>query len=141
MAALPILQGVNSDLEVNSPQLMIDIDRDRAAALGVTTDVIRSTLYGAFGTNQISTIYKPTNSYEVIMESIQPQAVSENVLSHIYVHSTSGTLVPLDSVATHPPPGRSAQRPAPGAAPRRHHRFRSRARRFPGRRHDRDPQA
>jgi HAE1 family hydrophobic/amphiphilic exporter-1 len=100
MAALPILQGVNSDLEVNSPQLMIDIDRDRAAALGVTTDVIRSTLYGAFGTNQISTIYKPTNSYEVILESIQPQAVSENVLSHIYVHSSTGTLVPLDSVAT-----------------------------------------
>jgi HAE1 family hydrophobic/amphiphilic exporter-1 len=100
MSALHILQGVNSDLEVNNPQLMVDIDRDRAAALGVTTDVIRSTLYGAFGTNQISTIYKPTNSYEVILESIQPQNVSENVLSHIYVHSSSGTLVPLDSVAT-----------------------------------------
>jgi len=100
MAALPILQGVNSDLEINNPQLMIDIDRDRAAALGVTTDTIRNTLYGAFGTNQISTIYKPTNSYEVILESIQPQNVSENVLSRIYVHSTSGTLVPLDSVAT-----------------------------------------
>jgi len=100
MTALPILQGVNSDLEINNPQLMIDIDRDRAAALGVTTDVIRSTLYGAFGTNQISTIYKPTNSYEVILESIQLQNVSENVLSRIYVHSSSGTLVPLDSVAT-----------------------------------------
>jgi HAE1 family hydrophobic/amphiphilic exporter-1 len=100
MAALPILRGVNSDLEINNPQLMIDIDRDRAAALGVTTDVIRSTLYGAFGTNQISTIYKPTNSYEVILESIQPPNVSENVLSHIYVHSSTGTLVPLDSVAT-----------------------------------------
>jgi len=100
MAALPILQGVNSDLEVNNPQFMVDYDRDRAAALGVTIDEIRNTLYGAFGTNQVATIYKPTNSYEVILEALQPNAISENVLSQIYVHSSSGALVPLDSVAT-----------------------------------------
>jgi HAE1 family hydrophobic/amphiphilic exporter-1 len=100
MAALPILQGVTSDLEVSNPQFMVDIDRDRAAALGVTTDQIRNTLYGAFGSNQISTIYQPNNSYEVILEAIQPKNTSENILSQIYIHGTNGTLVPLDSVAT-----------------------------------------
>jgi HAE1 family hydrophobic/amphiphilic exporter-1 len=79
---------------------MVDIDRDRAAALGVTTDQIRSTLYGAFGSNQISTIYQPNNSYEVILEAIQPKSTSENVLSQIYIHGSNGSLVPLDSVAT-----------------------------------------
>jgi HAE1 family hydrophobic/amphiphilic exporter-1 len=100
MAALPILQGVTSDLEVSNPQFMVDIDRDRAAALGVTSDQIRSTLYGAFGSNQISTIYQPNNSYEVILEAIQPRNASENVLSQIYIHGSNGALVPLDSVAT-----------------------------------------
>ena len=100
MAAMPMFQGVDSDLEINNPQFLVNIDRDRAMALGVTTDEIRNTLYGAFGTNQVATIYKPTNSYEVILEAIQPNAVSENVLSQIYVHSSEGALVPLDSVAS-----------------------------------------
>jgi HAE1 family hydrophobic/amphiphilic exporter-1 len=99
LAQLPILQGVNSDLEVDNPQYLIDIDRDRAAALNVTTDTIRTTLYGAFGSSQVSTIYKPTNSYEVIMEALQPRTVSEQALRDIYVRSTTGALVPLDSVA------------------------------------------
>jgi HAE1 family hydrophobic/amphiphilic exporter-1 len=99
LKALPILQGVNSDLEVDNPQYLIDIDRDRAAALNVTSDTIRTTLYGAFGSSQVSTIYKPTNSYEVIMEAIQPLSVSEQALKEIYVRTTTGALVPLDSVA------------------------------------------
>ncbi|GAB2175061.1 efflux RND transporter permease subunit [Dongia sp. agr-C8] len=99
LARLPILQGVNSDLEVDNPQYLVDIDRDRAAALNVTADAIRTTLYGAFGSSQVSTIYKPTNSYEVIMEAVQPRTVSEQALREIYVRSTDGALVPLDSVA------------------------------------------
>ncbi|MDQ7247513.1 efflux RND transporter permease subunit [Dongia sedimenti] len=99
LAALPMLQGVNSDLEIDNPQYLVDIDRDRAAALDVTTDAIRTTLYGAFGSSQVSTIYKPTNSYDVIMEAIQPRTVSDQALKEIYVRSAAGALVPLDSVA------------------------------------------
>jgi len=99
LSQMPMLQGVNSDLEVDKPQYLVDIDRDRAAALDVTTDAIRTTLYGAFGSSQISEIYKPTNSYEVIMEAIQPRTVSEQALREIYVRSTGGALIPLDSVA------------------------------------------
>ncbi|WP_395019262.1 efflux RND transporter permease subunit [Dongia sp.] len=99
LAQLPILQGVNSDLEVDNPQYLVDIDRDRAAALNVTTEAIRTTLYGAFGSSQVSEIYKPTNSYSVIMEAVQPRTVSEQALREIYVRSTDGALVPLDSVA------------------------------------------
>jgi HAE1 family hydrophobic/amphiphilic exporter-1 len=99
LAQVPILQGVNSDLEVDNPQYLVDIDRDRAAALNVTTEAIRTTLYGAFGSSQVSEIYKPTNSYSVIMEAKQPRTVSEQALKEIYVRSADGALIPLDSVA------------------------------------------
>jgi hydrophobic/amphiphilic exporter-1 (mainly G- bacteria), HAE1 family len=99
LATLPILQGVNSDLEIDNPQYLIDIDRDRAAALDVTSETIRKTLFAAFGSSEVATIYKPTNSYEVIMEAIQPRTVSEQTLREIYVRTSKGALVPLDSIA------------------------------------------
>ena len=68
LRALPELVDVNSDLQITSPQLRVDIDRDRAATLGVTPQQIEDTLYSAFGTRQVSTIYTPTNQYFVIME-------------------------------------------------------------------------
>ena len=70
--ALPQLVDVNTDLQITSPQVRVDIQRDRAAALGITPEQIEDALYGAFGTRQVSTIYTPTNQYYVIME-VAPQ--------------------------------------------------------------------
>ncbi len=100
VAALPGLKDVTSDLQINSPQVFVDIDRDRAAALGITTDQIRSTLYGAFGSQQIATIYQPTNDYEVILEVAPEFRENEATLSSIYIHSGGGKLVPLDSLVS-----------------------------------------
>jgi HAE1 family hydrophobic/amphiphilic exporter-1 len=98
--SIPILADVNSDLQITSPQLRIDIQRDRAATLGVTPQQIEDTLYSAFGTRQVSTIYTPTNQYYVIMEVAPRFAKGAADLSQIYLRSRSGKLVSLDTVAT-----------------------------------------
>jgi HAE1 family hydrophobic/amphiphilic exporter-1 len=96
---LPGFQDVSSDLQLASRQAVVDIDRDAAARLGVTVEQVRSTLYSAFGTRQVSTIYTPTNYYEVILE-VDPKLQRDPAsLSRLYVRSASGTLVPLDSLA------------------------------------------
>ena len=97
---LPQLADVNSDLQITSPQLRIDIQRDRAGTLGITPQQIEDALYSAFGTRQVSTIYTPTNQYYVIMEVAQEFQRDASALSQIYVRSRGGKLVPLDAVAS-----------------------------------------
>jgi hydrophobe/amphiphile efflux-1 (HAE1) family protein len=98
--ALPALVDVNSDLQITSPQLQVDIQRDRAATLGITPQQIEDTLYSAFGTRQVSTIYTPTNQYFVIMEVGSDFQRDASALSALYLRSRGGKLVPLDSVAS-----------------------------------------
>ncbi|MEO7414087.1 MAG: efflux RND transporter permease subunit [Opitutaceae bacterium] len=99
MRALPQLVDVNSDLQITSPQLRVDINRDRAGTLGITPHQIEDALYSAFGTRQVSTIYTPTNQYYVIMEVAPEFQRDEGALATIYVRSRSGKLIPLDAVA------------------------------------------
>jgi len=107
LRALPQLQDVNTDLLIKSPQVNLEIDRDKAAALGVTAQQIENALSTAYSTLQISTILAPTNQYQVIME-LQPQFQAEpSSLTMLYIRSSSGKLVPLNvvtkqSVATGP---------------------------------------
>ncbi|HEX2854410.1 MAG TPA: efflux RND transporter permease subunit [Opitutaceae bacterium] len=97
--ALPQLVDVNTDLQITSPQLRVDINRDRAATLGITPQQIEDALYSAFGTRQVSTIYTPTNQYYVIMEVAPEFQRDAAALSTIYLRARSGKLVPLDAVA------------------------------------------
>jgi hydrophobic/amphiphilic exporter-1 (mainly G- bacteria), HAE1 family len=97
--ALPGLQDVNTDLQITSPQVRIDIDRNRASALGVSADQLESALYAAYGSKQVSTIYTPSNQYWVILE-VDPQYQRDpTALSRLYVRAAGGALVPLGSVA------------------------------------------
>ena len=76
------------------------IDRNKASALGVSAQAIESTLYDAYGQRQVSTIYAPTNQYWVVME-LEPRFQTDpSVLPLLYVRSSTGALVPLNSVAT-----------------------------------------
>src|SRR6185503_4523103 len=97
---IPELADVNSDLQITSPQLAVDIQRDRAATLGITPAQIEDALYSAFGTRQVSTIYTPTNQYYVIMEVAPEFARDASALSLIYLRSKGGKLVSLDTVAS-----------------------------------------
>jgi HAE1 family hydrophobic/amphiphilic exporter-1 len=94
------LQDVTSDLQNQNPQVAIDINRDRAAVLGVSSQQIEDALYTAYGTRQISTIYAPNNEYQVIMELAPEYQGSAAAISMLYVRASSGQLVPLSSLAT-----------------------------------------
>ena len=99
MRALPGLQDVTSDLHIKNPQVNVEIDREKAAALGVTAEQIEDALYTSYGTRQISTIYAPDNQYMVIMELLPQYQLDPSVLSLLYVRSSKGQLVPLNAVA------------------------------------------
>ncbi len=95
---VPGLVDVNTDLQIASPEVIVDIDRDRASALGLTADQIERALYDAYGSRQVSDIYTPTNDYQVIMELLPNYQADPNALHLIYVRSSTGKLVPLDAV-------------------------------------------
>jgi len=98
MRTIPGLFDVNTDLQIASPEVMVDIDRDRASALGVTADQIENALYDAYGAKQVSDIYTPTNDYWVMMELLPRYQMDPNALSLVYIRSASGKLVPLNAV-------------------------------------------
>ena len=99
LRALPILTDVTSDLLIESPQVTVDIDRDRAGQLGVSATEIENTLYDAFGQRQVSTIYTSTNEYWVIMELLPQYQQDVPSLGSLWVRSTNGQVVPLRAVA------------------------------------------
>ncbi|HYG90294.1 MAG TPA: efflux RND transporter permease subunit [Azospirillum sp.] len=96
---VPILQDVTTDLQLNSPQAYVHIDREKAATLGVAVDQVRSTLYSAFGQRQASTIYTPSNDYQVIIELDPKNQQDDGALSRVYVRNVAGKLIPLDAFA------------------------------------------
>src|SRR5438552_2666970 len=99
MRTLPGFTDVNTDLQITSPQITVDIDRDKASALGVTAEQIENALSDAYGSRQVSTIYTPTNQYWVIMELDPKYQRDPTELSLLYVRAQSGKLVPLNAVA------------------------------------------
>jgi len=100
LRADPLFRDVTSDSQLKGLQASLNIDRDRANTLGVAIDAVRSSLFSAFGERQVSTIYTPADSYQVIME-VTPSAKSdESAFNSIYVRSNTGALVPLSSFAT-----------------------------------------
>ncbi|HXE68110.1 MAG TPA: efflux RND transporter permease subunit [Hyphomicrobiaceae bacterium] len=96
----PGFTDVTSDLTLGARQLTLNVDRDALARYGVTMDTFRSTLYSAFGTRQIATVYTPSNDYQVIMETDKARTLDPSVLSKIYVRSNTGQQVRLDSMTT-----------------------------------------
>jgi HAE1 family hydrophobic/amphiphilic exporter-1 len=98
LADVPGIQDLTSDLEIESPQVNVNIDRDKAAALGVTASQIENAFYDAYGPRWVSTIYAPVNEYKVLLE-LAPQFQSDpSTLSMLYFKGT-GPLVPLDTLA------------------------------------------
>jgi len=96
----PSLQDVTSDLQIKNPQVEVQIDRDRAAAAGVTALQVETALYQAYGSAQVSTIYTPNDQYWVIMELMPQYQRDAGALSILSVRSSNGGLVPLGAVAT-----------------------------------------
>ena len=93
------LQDVTSDLQITNPQVNVDIDRDKASVLGVTAGQVEDALYSAYSARQVSTIFDPNNSYEVILQVEDKYQMDPQALSLLYVRSSGGQLVPLSAVA------------------------------------------
>ena len=94
-----MLSGVTSDLENRSPILRVHIDRQRAASLGVTPQGIEQALANAFNQQQVSTIFMPTNQYQVVMETVPSAQLDARALEHFYVPAPNGRQIPLSDVA------------------------------------------
>ena len=97
---LPGLQDVTSDLLLKNPELLVEIDRDRAAALGVSVEQIQNSLYYAYGGRQVSTIYTPTNQYQVILQLRPEYQRDPAALDLLSIRTAKGDLVPLGTLAT-----------------------------------------
>jgi HAE1 family hydrophobic/amphiphilic exporter-1 len=100
LRTLPGVTDVASDLQITRPEVTVEIQREKASALGVSAQQIETALNNAYGARQVSTIYTATNQYWVILELAQAYQTDPSVLPMLYVRSTSGALVPLSAVAT-----------------------------------------
>ena len=98
LAQSPLLKDVNTDLQTQNPQVNVIIDRDKASSLGISAQQIEDALYTAYGQRQLSIIYARNDNYYVITELKPEYQVSPQTLSYLYIHSSSGALVPLSSV-------------------------------------------
>jgi HAE1 family hydrophobic/amphiphilic exporter-1 len=101
----PGFQDVTTDLQIAAPQVNVEIDRDKAAALGVTAEQIENGLYDAYGERQASTIYADVAEYWVVFEVLPQFQRDPEALAQLYITSSmAGTngaskLIPLSAVA------------------------------------------
>ncbi len=96
---VPELADVTSDLQDMGLQAYVEIDRDAAGRLGVTTAAIDNALYDAFGQRLISTIFTQSNQYRVVLELKPEFQFGLAALENIYVSTAAGQPVILSSVA------------------------------------------
>ena len=90
---------VTSDVAVQTPQVNVTIDRDKAGAMNITANQIENALYDAYGPRWVSTIYGSVNEYKVLLE-LEPQYQADpRALSLLYFKSSGGKLIPLDTLA------------------------------------------
>ncbi len=94
-----VFVGLNTDSERNGLEARIEVDRDKAAQLGVDMQTLRTTLSQSYGTRQVSTIYAPEDSYQVILELADDFRRDESSMAKLHVQGAHGTLVPLAAFA------------------------------------------
>ena len=100
LRALPELQDVASDQQLDGFATRIDVDRDAAMRLGVTMQEVQDTLYDAFGQRQISTIFSQSNQYRVVLEADPDWLANPHSLDRLRVPGLAGAQVPLSAIAT-----------------------------------------
>jgi HAE1 family hydrophobic/amphiphilic exporter-1 len=99
LRSLPGLIDVTSDLQITRPQVTVEIEREKSAALGVSAQSVEQALNNAYGERQVSTIYTATNQYWVILQLADRYQKDPSVMQMLYVRSSTGALVPLNAVA------------------------------------------
>jgi HAE1 family hydrophobic/amphiphilic exporter-1 len=95
----PGFEDVNSDLQLNNPQVTVEMNRDKLSTLGLSATQVENALYNAYGTRQVSQIYAPNNQYQVILRVAPAFQRDPAAMSLLHIRSSSGRLIPLESVA------------------------------------------
>ena len=95
----PGFEDVNSDLQLNNPQVTVEMNRDKLSTLGLSATQVENALYNAYGTRQVSQIYAPNNQYQVILRVAPEFQRDPAAMSLLYIRSSSERLIPLESVA------------------------------------------
>ncbi len=99
LSKLHSLSDVTSDLMIKSPQVKIEVDRDKAASMQVNVSQIENALFDAYGPRWASTIYSPVNEYKVLLELMPEYQSDPKLLSMLYFKANSTNLIPLDALA------------------------------------------
>src|SRR6185503_13002550 len=119
-AMQPILAAANNnpglarprlDYEPTSPRLAVNIDREKAASLGISAQTIGRALETMFGSRRVTTYIKNGQEYDVLLQTDRQNRETENDLNKLYVRTTSGETVPLASVVTSRVSGDTPDRP------------------------------
>lgn len=96
---LPTLVDVTNDLMIRSPQVKIEVDRDKAASMQLNVTQIENALFDAYGPRWASTIYSPVNEYKVLLELMPEYQADPKLLSMLYFKASNNNLIPLDALA------------------------------------------
>ncbi len=107
----PGLARARIEYEPTSPRVLVDIDREKAASLGVSAQSIGEALQALFGSERVTTYLKSGQEYDVILQTDRARRQSEQDLNSVYVRTSGGTTVPLASVVTTKVVGDTPNRP------------------------------
>ncbi|MEO8114072.1 MAG: efflux RND transporter permease subunit, partial [Phenylobacterium sp.] len=99
------------EYEPTSPRVLVDIDREKATALGVSAQSVGGALQALFGSERVTTYIKSGQEYDVILQTDRAQRQNEQDLSKVYVRTNSGAIVPLSSVVSSQVRGDTPNRP------------------------------
>jgi HAE1 family hydrophobic/amphiphilic exporter-1 len=99
LKSLPQLQDVATNLELRNPEIQLNILRDRAAALGISSQQIELALFNAFGGRRVSTLYGESDQYQILFEVDRRFQTDINAMESIFIQSPGGAMVPLSAVA------------------------------------------
>ena len=94
----PGMARARLDYEPTSPRLLVDIDREKAASLGVSAASVGGALQALFGSEKVTTYIRSGQEYDVILQTERAQRESEQDLANVNVRTSTGATVPLSSV-------------------------------------------
>ncbi len=95
---LPELINADTDLKVNKPELTIEIDRDRAAALGVPVEDVATTLQILLGGQTLSNFIEGNRRYDVIAQAEAEFRASPSAIEALYIRTGDGQIIPLSAL-------------------------------------------
>lgn len=98
--AEPAIAGARAGFRYNAPKVFVNLDRERAKALGVDIDSVFSALQTYFGTTYVNDFFYAGRVFKVQMEGAQSSRVSPGDFSKVYVRNNTGEMLPVDTVAT-----------------------------------------